>query len=214
MSDRLIFQALSDLARQVEDLNHTRRDEDPAGETDLGDPAELDKQVRRLAREFYKANTLAETQSEQTRQALDMAQRALDGLQQERDRIARQAKLDLIEALLPVVDGIEAGLKSGAAQVKMLAVTAPEAAQALAAWLKGQQLLRERLLRLLAVEGVVPVAAVGHPFNPYHHVAVKAVSDPTKESGMIIAEERRGYRCGEQVLRYADVVVNRRSESG
>jgi molecular chaperone GrpE len=209
MSNRLIFQALSDLARRVEALNHARTGDETSGETDS---VELDKQVKRLARESFKMNTLVEAQSEQTQQALQTAQAALDDLRQSQTDAIRQARLDLIKALLPVLDGIEAGLRSGAAQIKALLPTSPDAARALASWLKGQQLLRERLLKLLESEGVTPIPAVGQSFDPYQHVAVKAVNDPTKKTGVIVAEERRGYRYGDTVLRYADVIVNQSSE--
>lgn len=209
MTDRLIFQALSDLACRVEALDSARVDGASPGETDL---IELDKQVKRLSRELFKANTLVEAQSEQMQHALATTQNALAELRQQQENNIRQARLDLIKALLPVLDGIEAGLKSGAAQVKVLLPVSPDAARALVAWLKGQHLLRERLLKVLEAEEVTPIKAVGQPFDPYQHVAVKAVSDPAKAAGIIVAEERRGYKCGDAVLRYADVVVNRRLE--
>ena len=111
-----------------------------------------------------------------------------------------------------MLDSIEAGLRSGAVQVKTLLPTSPEAARALVSWLKGQQLLRERLLKLLESEGVTPILAVGQLFDPYLHVAVKAVNDPSKEAGSVVSEERRGYRYGDTVLRYADVIVNQSAE--
>ena len=90
---------------------------------------------------------------------------------------------------------------------------APGAARALAAWLDGQRLLRERLLAVLAVEGVQPFATKGEQFDPQHHVALKVAHDPAQPSGQILAVERRGYRCGDRVLRYAEVVVNRSEDA-
>lgn len=209
MSDRLIFQALSDLARRIDALDAAHTNGSASGE---GGEAELDKQIKRLSRELFKTNTLVEAQSEQNQQALAAAQAALNDLRQQQATAVQQAKLDLIKALLPVLDGIDAGLKSGAKQVKTMFNTSPEAARALAMWLKGQQLLRERLLKLLETEGVTPIATVGQLFDPYQHVAVNAVSDPNRTNGLVLAEERRGYQQGDTVLRYADVIVNRHTE--
>ncbi len=206
MSNRLIFQALNDLARRVDALDTGRANGSDSGEID---EFELDKQIKRLSRELFKTNTLVETLSEQTQQALATTQTTLDNLHQQQTEAVQQAKLDIIKALLPVLDSIEAGLRSGAKQVQALLSTTPEAAQALASWLRGQQLLRERLLKVLDGEGVTPITAVGQTFNPYEHVAVKAVSDPARANGLVLAEERRGYQYGDTVLRYADVVVNR-----
>jgi molecular chaperone GrpE len=204
MSHRLIYEALSELVRRVETL-----DSSPGNEEEPFDLMELDRQIKRLSREVYKANMLSQTQADQTRQALDSAQQALESLNQERDKIARTARYEVIRALLPVLDGIEAGITSGAVQVKALLPSAPDAARILVAWLSGQRLLRERLLKLLEAEGVRPMLAVGQPFDPYKHIAVKTAQDPAKAEGLVIAEERRGYLHGDDVLRYADVVVNK-----
>jgi molecular chaperone GrpE len=209
MSDRLIFQALNDIARRIDALDNTRTNGSSSGEEDK---AELDKQIKRLSREVFKTNTLVEAQSEQNQQALAAAQAALHDLRQQQGAAIQQAKLDLIKALLPVLDGIDAGLRSGAKQVKTMFNTSPEAARALATWLKGQQLLRERLLKLLETEGVTPIAAVGQLFDPYQHVAVNAANDPNRTNGLVLAEERRGYQHGDTVLRYADVIVNRHTD--
>jgi molecular chaperone GrpE len=83
----------------------------------------------------------------------------------------------------------------------------------LAGWLDGLRLVRERLLAVLQAGGVTPIPAVGHPFDPYLHIAVGTTSQGDGVPGTIVAEERRGYRSPEGVLRYADVIVYRPQES-
>ena len=204
MSHRLIYETLSELARRVQTLDG--QDTDAEEPFDL---LELDKQIKRLAREVFKANTLGETQAEQLRQAVLSLQQAQEKLNREQERIAQTARLEVAKALLPVLDGIEAGITSGVMQVKAMLPTAPDAARTLAAWLNGQRLLRERLLKLLEAEGITPMHTQGQPFDPYKHVAVKTVDQPDKTPGVIVAEERRGYLRGTDVVRYADVVVNK-----
>lgn len=206
-SNRLVYHAISQLAAQIEKLkNGATPDSQPLPTADF---EEIDKQIKRLAKELYKANTLSEAQAEQTQQTLALMQRMLDEKKRESEEAARRARLDLVQALFPVLDSIEAGIKSGFAQVKMLRGTAPQAADALAAWLNGQRLLRERLLKLLEADGVTPIASKGQMFDPYRHVAVKIGQDLTQPSGIILAEQRTGYLYGDTVLRYADVVVNK-----
>ncbi len=190
----------------------------PASEP-LPDLNELEKQIKRLAKELYKWNTLAEAQTEQTRQALDNAKLTLNAL--ELERVAASAKvvttveapnnnnLKLIQALFPVLDSIEAGITSGVAQIAILRERAPEGADILAAWLDGQRLLLERLNAFLEAEQVHPIPTVGQPFDPYQHMAVKAAWDASRPAGTILAEARRGYRRGDMVLRYVDVIVNK-----
>ncbi len=192
MSSRLIFEALSELARRLE--------------------ASADS-LKRLSREQYKTNTLAEQQHDQTRQALELAQQTLDELKAAQAAQVQAARLEVVEALFPVIDSVDAAIRSGAAQARALMGTSPEAARSLVAWLEGQSLLRERLLDLLAGEGIEPVAGKGAIFDAGQHVAVQVVKDPAQPAGQIMSVQQRGFRLGERVLRYAEVVVNRPEES-
>ncbi|HQE92490.1 MAG TPA: nucleotide exchange factor GrpE [Anaerolineae bacterium] len=68
------------------------------------------------------------------------------------------------------------------------------------------------MLKLLRLEGVEPIPTVNVPFDPLLHDAVGVVSarDGQKEDMVIVAEERKGYRLGDQVLRPARVMVAKR----
>jgi molecular chaperone GrpE len=76
------------------------------------------------------------------------------------------------------------------------------------AWLAGLTFVRQRLLDVLAAEGVQPIVAEGRPFDPHYHVALEVVR-PTDSlpAGTIGAELRRGYLAEGRVLRYAEVAV-------
>src|SRR5579859_693107 len=80
------------------------------------DVADLDKQVKRLAKELFKTNTLAESQMEQTRQAVELMKASLAELQSEQksNKDAIQAvRVDAVKVLFPVIDSIESGVRSG-----------------------------------------------------------------------------------------------------
>lgn len=148
-------------------------------------------------------------------------------------RARAEARRALIVELLPVLDGVEAAYQSGQAlQARWAArppapptlwdqlraawvgtergsveMTEPEGARALAAWLSGLTLIRERFLALLAAEGIQPIPALDHPFDPHRHVAVEAVERADVPAGTVVALFRPGYQQGERVLRYAEVAV-------
>jgi len=168
--------------------------------------ADLEKQVKRLAKEIYKGNALTESAIEQNRETLAVLQAA--NTTAHTDEIAA-ARFELAQAILPVVDAIQAGLQTGQNQVQVVAVHSAEAAQILDGWLAGQRLLRDRLLRLLAAEDIHVMQPIGQSFDPYRHVAVKTISRPDQPNDTVIAIERDGYLHGDAVLRFADVVVNR-----
>jgi molecular chaperone GrpE (heat shock protein) len=85
--------------------------------------------------------------------------------------------------------------------------------KAVSAWLQGLTFVQDRLLEVLASEGVHPIETEGESFDPHLHVAIETmpVSDGV-EPGAIVRELRRGYDVDENVLRYAEVVVARASD--
>jgi molecular chaperone GrpE len=171
--------------------------------------AALEKQLGKLGREQYKANALAEAQAERLQATLETLQATLERQQSAQAEAVHEARFEILEALLPVLDGLEAGLKSGGRQAYRLHRQGSPAAPTLIAWLDGQRLLRDRLLAILEAEGIRPIAAAGQPFDPYRHVAVGTVEDESLPEGQVVAEEQRGYVAGDRVLRYAHVVVVR-----
>ena len=155
--------------------------------------AGLEANLARLSREQYKASAL-------TQNALAELQATLPG---SGERVAPDTRL--LEAFMPILDGIEAGLLSGQTQCEVIADV--QARETLTGWLEGQRLLRERLLALFDRENVRPIECLGQPFDPYRHVAVETLYDPQRPAGTIVEERRRGYAVAGRVLRFAEVVV-------
>ena len=196
---RHVWETISDLASRLNDLS--------------GDSlAKLEEQLSKLGREQYKSNTLAQAQAERLQATLESLQTAMTRLEAAQQEAVQKARLDVLKTLLPVLDGLEAGLESGQRQAESLHQQDSQAAVVLTAWLDGQRLLRDRLLAILNEAGIQPIPTVGQPFDPYRHVAVGTVEDETLPDGHIVAEERRGYAAGDHVLRYAEVVVVRNTQ--
>lgn len=220
---RQVWETLSRLVKQLED--RLAAPEPPDGLSDL------EKEVRKLGKTQFKANALAEDQSARLERILASAQsaqeqntRLLEMLAAERTAAAQK---DLLEALLPALDGLDNAISSGQRYLATRDLAARSAtltpAQAvlvspadramLAGWLDGLRLVRERLLAVLEAGGVTPIPSVGFPFDPYQHVVVGKTDrvppgiQPTP--GMITAEERCGYQSPAGVLRYAEVIVYR-----
>ena len=66
-------------------------------------------------------------------------------------------------------------------------------------------------LALLKDAGVGVIPTVGQPFDPHLHVAVGTAEREDVPHGLIVAEQRRGYRLNDNVLRFAEVIIARRS---
>lgn len=225
--------------------------------------------MRRLGREQLRLNALIEAQEREFQAALQQLREQGERRESElaealarRPAERKEARLQVVQRLLPVLDGLDQALSSGERLLErgpaparldelsrqqappvlpwwVVAVSwpivlfaflfpgrarrgSPERAcaelardvaawrEAHVAWLRGLELVRERFLETLALEGVQPIAAAGQAFDPYRHVAVDtAPAGPGAPSGTVIAEARRGYVAGDRVLRYAEVVVAR-----
>lgn len=192
----------------------------------------LEKQISRAGREQLKANTLTSAQTEQFTAALEQLRSAdarrettLADLRERAQADQREARLSVVRALLPALDGLDEALRSGQATLARHAdadllrdllelPAAPPAADAdlranLGAWLQGLEFVRRRMLAVLAAEGVTPIAALGERFDPQRHMALDAVTLPHAAPNTVVAEIRRGYTLGERILRHAEVIVVR-----
>lgn len=197
--------------------------------------ASLEKQISRAGREQFKASTLAEAQRDQLNAVLEELRAAEVQRKEEVEAIREglaaaeeQARLDVAQRILPALDGLDEALRSG----RRLSAAPPPAEAPprrswfrrsaaptpsderlrtdLQAWLVGLEFVRERLLGVLAAEGIATIPAQGLPFDPEVHLAVEvSAPGPDTAEGSISAVIRQGYRRGERVLRPAEVAVAR-----
>lgn len=225
MSDRRqVWETLARLLQRVETSAATLS-------ATASDSATLGQEIRKMGKTQHKANLLAEEQSAQVKQALALTQAA----QEQNTRLletlsaaqAAAARRDILEAILPALDGIEHAMASGKRylQTRDLAarradltpqqavLVSPADRAMLSGWLDGLNLVRERLLLILETNGVTPIPSIGQPFDPYLHVAVgtsaQLPAGMIAAANLIVAEERRGYYTPAGVIRFADVIVYR-----
>lgn len=117
-------------------------------------------------------------------------------VQREKQELQRYAEADLARELLAVLDDLErAHAAAGAAQD----------AQAVA---EGVRLVAERFTKVLGDHHIVPIEAVGHPFDPAFHEAV--LQQPSRELpvGTVLEQVAPGYLMHERVLRPSRVIVS------
>jgi len=74
---------------------------------------------------------------------------------------------------------------------------------------QGVKVALDGMVNLLRAEGVVPIEAVGQPFDPEIHEARAMVPAPPdqEEDMLVIAEELRGYQMDGRLLRPSRAVV-------
>jgi molecular chaperone GrpE len=113
-------------------------------------------------------------------------------VEQEREEICRSANAGLVCNILPVLDDMERAFIS----------VPPELAAD--PWVNGIKLIERKLRSSLEAQGLCQIDALGEPFDPRYHDAVR--QDKGKE-GVVTAEVQKGYKFNDRVIRPSKVVV-------
>jgi len=118
--------------------------------------------------------------------------------EQDREEFSQFANAVLVLSLLPVLDDLE----------RALAAIPPKSAKL--PWVDGIRLIERKFRASLETQGLTPIKALGEPFDPNLHEAVR--QDKGKE-GIVIEELRKGYKLHDRVIRPAMVVVGNGEEA-
>jgi molecular chaperone GrpE len=113
----------------------------------------------------------------------------------ERMEFAEYAGEQTVRALLPILDDFERALKA-----------APRTDGG-DEFLRGIELIYNRLLDLLKKQGLEPISTEGVQFDPHQHQAIGRVESADHEDGAIVQEFQRGYNFKGKLLRPAMVQV-------
>lgn len=74
---------------------------------------------------------------------------------------------------------------------------------------EGQAMILNRFDQLLSAQGVRPINSIGQTFDPVSMRAVERVTKPKHENGIVISEIDQGFYWNDEILRLAEVVVNK-----
>ena len=156
-------------------------------------PQPAENSGKPLEQQLAEAQAQVQTQREAMLRALADAENARKRYQAEAANSQKYAIERFAEALLPVVDSLEAALANKDAS--------PEALR------DGVQLTLRQLSQALEkarVSAIAPVA--GERFDPHRHQAMAAV-EADSEPNTIVATMQKGYQLHDRVLRPALVTV-------
>jgi molecular chaperone GrpE len=117
--------------------------------------------------------------------------------EQEKEEIGKFANTTLMLSLLPVLDDLK----------RAFAAIPPRLAKL--EWVGGIRLIDRKLQTGLEVQGLSEIKALGEPFDPHLHEAVR--QDKGKE-GIVTEEVQKGYILRDRVIRPTMVVVGNGEE--
>ena len=115
--------------------------------------------------------------------------------EKEKSAMFEMGASDIIKKLLPIVDNFDRGFNGVSDE------------QLEEPFIKGMDMVRKQLLKMLEEAGVAPIEAVGSEFNPDFHNAVMHVEDESVGENIIVEEFEKGYTYRETVIRHSMVKV-------
>jgi len=119
----------------------------------------------------------------------------------ERLELIQTAGKEVIIGLLPVLDDFERAMK------------ATENMTEIAAAKEGMTLIHNKLYNYLHQKGLNPIQAIGEVFDVEKHEALTEIPSPTTNlEGKVIDEIEKGYYLNDKIIRFAKVVVGKKSE--
>ena len=161
-------------------------------------PAEEDKKEKGK-KKFTKKK---DKRDEQIEELTDRVKRQLAEFENFRTRSEKEKSQmydmgakSIVEKILPVVDNFERGLAG---------LTDEQKADPFA---EGIDKVYTQLMTELSGIGVVPIEALGEPFDPELHNAVMQTETEEYESGTVAQELQKGYKYHDTVVRHSMVAV-------
>jgi|SRR5579871_1487349 len=113
-------------------------------------------------------------------------------VEKERLELLEYASTEAVRTLIPVLDDFERALKVETADSE---------------YVKGTELIYQRLYEALKKLGLEPIVSSGQPFDPHIHHAVETVETDEAADHTILEEFQRGYNFKGRMLRPAMVKV-------
>jgi molecular chaperone GrpE len=174
--------------------------------------AALRNEVKLESRQVKSALDLFKTTFDTLESSSEQLSRELEHCHSDQARQIRENTRTLLLAFLDIYDRLEAGLLT-------LKSYSPSS---LALWLskreirlirglqEGQAMTLRKLDQILARYQVRPLEALNKPLDPHCMQAVEVDSQPGVKNGIVISELRKGFMWENEVLRLAEVKVNKR----
>ena len=208
--------------------------ETAGGLSGQGDSGQEDSatDLRSLYVELAALRTEVRTESRLVKDTLDLVRGTVERAEAAREAAEREAERIRSEALqrekallrpllldlLEVRDRLSAGMSGPASTPapapwyrRVFRRSAGTTTAGAEAWREGLRMTLNRFDRVLGDRGIIPLDLVGRPFDPKTARAIGTVTDPQRDNGIVTQEVRAGFLWEGELLRAADVVVNKTS---
>ena len=189
----------SEVKKEVESIVQRVREQYEAEREELLH-TEIEKEVETAVQQVHEEY---KTERDRLLRTAAEAENTKKRLQTDYQRQLKFANEVILEGMIPVLDSLEAAIKSTTEQGET-----SDPSQTFTTFNEGVQLVHKQLLDALKIHGLTPIEAVGETFDPNQHEALLVTASDDVPEGKVIEEFRRGYMLHTRVLRASQVVVS------
>jgi molecular chaperone GrpE len=214
MSDTQKKRLLEEFQSYLEhiDLDQMHSDTPPDLNTLFGEMAGLKSEVKAQSRHFKStldmlSDALTAVQADNKALTDELAAHGAH-LQQQRSETLRAVLLDIVD----VYDRLTVGfgmLRNYHPVASLFSHSKKQDVDFIESFKEGQTMTLRRFEQLLQRHRVYPIACVGKTLDPRTMSAVEIGHDARLDNGVVIEELRKGFLVEDQVLRLAEVKVNK-----
>lgn len=154
--------------------------------------------------EMEKAREAAKANQEQYLRTLAEMENLRKRTQREKEELAKFANENILREILPVIDNLERAVEH-AEQSEM--------GETGVGLLEGVQMTLTQFSQVLDRFGVVPVDALGEPFDPAFHQAMGQLETDEVPVNCVAQQMQKGYQLHDRLLRPAMVMVAKAPEN-
>ncbi len=212
----------NDLLKEFENyLKQANLENLPVGDqpdlnTVLAEISGLKTEVKAESRQFKKTldnlNSTLTSLQEDNRVLTKQLEESKQRLQTERNELIKTMLLEMLEVYDRLTEGMTM-LKKYQPVKTLFKSSRKKDIRVINRYREGQGMTIRRFEQLLWHYKVRPIECVGKLFDPEKMHAVATAFDSTKDNGKVLEELRRGFLFQGQVLRLAEVKVNKIKES-
>lgn len=166
---------------------------------DTREAKESEEEIREVTipqEEYEKLKQEAKEFKHKYLELLADADNARKRMHKDKDEIIQYAIRNIILDFLHPIDHMENALRF-----------TEEASDEVRHWATGFGMIMNQFRDILNSNGVKPIKAIGHPFDPHLHEAVEMIQTDEHPPGTVVEESGKGYLIGEKTLRPSRVKV-------
>lgn len=172
----------------------------------------LKNEVKRESRQLKEALDQFKSVFDTLRTGNEALTRELESRRSAEKALRKETLRPLLVQLLDLRDRLEAGHTQSARSKPTALWPCRRQGRLLEALREGQEMTLRRMDRILSDYGVRALEVMGRPLDPHTMRVVEVESRTDQEQGMVTGELRKGFLWDDELLRTAEVKVNKRGE--